>query len=150
MLHWNLCRQYNLPTADKWWEHRVNQVLQKEDVNILWDFKIQTDKHLAHNIPDITVVEKKRVWITDMAIPGDSRIEEKELEKISKYQDLKIEIERLWEKQATVLPVVIGSLGAIPRDLRKHLRMIDFESISPSQLQKIVLLETAHILCKYL
>ena len=85
-----------------------------------------------------------------MAIPGDSRIEEKELEKISKYQDLKIEIERLWEKQATVVPVVIGSLGAIPRDLRKHLRTIDLVSVSPSQLQKTVLLGIAHILRKYL
>ena len=62
----------------------------------------------------------------------DGRIEEKEVEKISKYQDLKIEIERLWGKQATVVvaPVVIGSLGAIPRDLRKHLRTICLESIS--------------------
>ena len=82
-----------------------------------------------------------------VAIPGDGRIEEKELEKISKYQDLKIEIERLWEKQATV---VIGSLDVIPRDLRKHLRTIGLESISPSQLQKTVLLGTAHILHKYL
>ena len=96
------------------------------------------------------MVEKKRVWIIDVAIPGDGRIEEKELEKISKYQDLKIEIERLWEKQATVVPVVIGSLGVIPRDLRKHLRTIGLESISPSQLQKTVLLGTAHILRKYL
>ena len=61
-----------------------------------------------------------------MAIPGESRIEEKELEKISKY------------------------LGAIPRDLRKHLRTIGLESISPSQLQKTVQLGTAHILRKYL
>ena len=61
MLHWNLCRKYNLPTADKWWEHKVDMVLQKEDVKILWDFKTQMAKHLAHNIPDITVVEKKRV-----------------------------------------------------------------------------------------
>ena len=64
-----------------------------------------------------------------MAILGDGRIEEKELEKISKYQDLKIEIERLWKKQATVVPVMIGSLGAIPRDLRKHLRTTGLESI---------------------
>ena len=53
-------------------------------------------------------------------------------------------------KQATVVPVVIGSLGAIPRDLRKHLRMIGLESISPSQLPETVLLGTAHILSKYL
>ena len=96
------------------------------------------------------MVEKKQVWIIDVAIPGDSRIEEKELEKISKYQDLKIEIEILWEKQATVVPVVIGSLGAIQRDLRKHLRTIGLENISPSQLQKTALLGTAHILRKYL
>ena len=96
------------------------------------------------------MVEKKRVWIIDVAISGDGRIEEKELEKISKYQDLKIEIERLWEKQVTVVPVMIGSLGAIPRDLRKHLRTIGFESISASQLQKTVLLGIAHILRKYL
>ena len=37
-LHWNLCRKYNLPTADKWWEHKVDKVLQKEDIKILWDF----------------------------------------------------------------------------------------------------------------
>ena len=63
------------------------------------------------------MVEKKRVWIIDVAIPGDGRMEEKELEKISKYQGLKIEIERLWEKQATVVHVVIESLGAIPKTL---------------------------------
>ena len=34
MLHWNLCRKYNLPTADKWWEHKIDKVLQKEDVKI--------------------------------------------------------------------------------------------------------------------
>ena len=42
------------------------------------------------------MVEKKRVWIIDVAIAGDGRIEEKELGKISKYQDLKIKIETLW------------------------------------------------------
>ena len=69
---------------------------------------------------------------------------------ICKYQDLKIEIERLWEKQASVVPVEIGSLGAIPRYIRKHLKTLCLESISPSQLQKTVLLGTTHILRKYL
>ena len=73
-LHWNLCRKYNLPTADKWWQHIVEKVLQKEDVKILWDFKKQTDKRLAHTIPDITVVEKKQLCIIYVAIPGDSII----------------------------------------------------------------------------
>ena len=45
--------------------------------------------------PDITVVEKKQVLLIDVAIPGDSRINQKEVEKITKYQDLKVEVERL-------------------------------------------------------
>ena len=98
------------------------KMLQNEEVKILWDFKIQTGKQMAHNIPNITVVEKKQVWLIDVAIPGDSRIEQKEVEKITKYQDLKVEVERLWEKKATVVPVVVGDLGAITRDLVKRER----------------------------
>jgi hypothetical protein len=150
MLHWSLCQKYNLPAADKWWEHKVEKVVQNDDAKILWDFSIQTDKHLAHNIPDITVVERKQVWIIDVSIPGDSRIEQKEMEKITKYQDLRIEVERIWEKRATVVPVVIGALGAIPRDLQKHLETLGLDKISPSQLQKAALLGTANILRKYL
>ena len=62
MLHWNLCKKYHLLAAEIWWEHKIEKVLQNNEAKILWDFKIETDKHLAHNIPDITVVEKKQVW----------------------------------------------------------------------------------------
>ena len=61
-----------------------------------------------HNIPDITVVEKKQVWLVDVVNPGDSRIQQKKVEKVTKYQDLKIEVERLWERKATVVPAVIA------------------------------------------
>ena len=81
MLHWNLCKKYHLPASKKWWEHNVEKVLQNKEVKILWDFKIQTDKHLAHNVPHITVVEKKQVWLIDVVIPGDSRIDQKEVER---------------------------------------------------------------------
>ena len=76
---------------------QCRKVLQNEEVKILWDFKILTNKHLAHNMPDLTVVEK--------------------VEKITKYQDLKVEVEKLWKKKATVVLVVIGALGAIPREI---------------------------------
>ena len=125
-------------------------MLQNEEVKILRDFKIQIDKHLAHNIPDITVVDKKQGWLIDVAMPGGSRINQKEEEKITKYQDLKVEVERLWEKKATVVSVVIGALGTISRDLVKHLKILGLNKISPSQLQKAVLLGTAHILRNYL
>ena len=90
------------------------------------------------------------MWLIDAAISRHSRINQKEVEKITKYQDLKVEVKRLWEKKATVVPVVIGALGAIPRDLVKYLKTLGLDKISPSQLKKAVLLGTAHILRKYL
>ena len=150
MLHWNLCKKYHLPAADKWWEHKIEKVVQNNEAKILRDFKIQTDKHLAHNIPDIIVVEKKQVWLVDVAISGDSRIQQKEVKKITKFQNPKIEVERLCEKKATVVPVVIRTLGVIPRDLTKHLNTLGLDKITLSQLQKVALLGTAHILRKYL
>ena len=87
----------------------------------------------------IIVVEKRQMWLIDVAIPGDNRIDQKEVEKITKYQDMKVEVERLWEKKATVVPVVIGAQGAIPRDLVKHLKTFGLDKISPSQLQKAAL-----------
>lgn len=40
------------------------------------------------------MVEKKKVWVINVVIPGDSGIEDKELEKMTKYQDMKVEVER--------------------------------------------------------
>lgn len=150
MIHWNLCKRYHLPTCKNWWDHKIDRVLENDEVKILWDFRIQTDKHLAHNTPDLTVVEKKQVWIIDVAIPGDSRVEEKQLEKITKYKDLQIEVERLWQKKAKVVPVVIGALGAIPKDLEHHLNTLGVDQINTHQLQKAALLGTTHILRRYL
>ena len=82
----------------------------------------------------------------DVAIPGNNRIQQKEVKKITKYQDLKIEVERLWEKKATVVPVMIRAPGAIPNDFEKHLKTMGLDKISPSQLQKAALLGIAHIL----
>ena len=95
MLHWNLCKKYHLPASETWWELNVKRVLQNDEVTIFWDIKIQTDKHLVHKIiPDITMFEKKQASLIDVAIPEDSRIDQEEFEKITKYQDLKVKVEK--------------------------------------------------------
>ena len=50
--------------------------------------------------------------IIDISVPRDENIQDKELEKIDKYQSLKIELEQLKVK-IMVIPVVVGALGAI-------------------------------------
>ena len=70
-------------------------VLENEDYKILWDFSIQTDHVIETQRPDLVVVDKERSCkIIDFAVPGDRRIEEKEKDKIGKYQDLGRELRR--------------------------------------------------------
>ena len=51
--------------------------------------------------------------ITDFAVPGDSRIEEKEKEKIKKYQDLGRELQKIWNVNMEIISLVVGSLVLI-------------------------------------
>ena len=53
----------------------------------MWGFSIQTDYVIEVQRRDFVVVDNKRrtCKIIDFAVPGDSRIEEKEKEKVEKY-----------------------------------------------------------------
>ena len=68
--------------------------MESEDHKILWDFSIQNDYVIEARRPDLVVTEKKRrtCKIIEFAVPGYSRIEEKEKEKIEKYQDIRREL----------------------------------------------------------
>ena len=45
----------------------------------------------------------------DVAISGDRNVIKKETEKILKYKDLTIEIQRMWNVKTKVIPVIIGN-----------------------------------------
>ena len=51
--------------------------------------------HLLHNQPGIVLInyKKQTSLIIDIAVPQDENIQNKKLEKIDKYQLLKIELE---------------------------------------------------------
>ena len=92
-------------------------VLENEDYKILQDFSIQTDHVIEARRPDLVVIDKmKRTRkIIDFAVPGDSRIKEKEKEKIEKYQDLRRELQKIWNVRVKIMPLVVGSFDAIPK-----------------------------------
>ena len=90
---------------------------------------------------------EKMCHLIDIAVPGDSRVEVKETEKVQKYQDLAGELRKLWQVKVKVVPVVVGSLCTIPKALEKHLKAIG-TSVRVELLQKAALLGTARILRK--
>ena len=73
----------------------------------------------------------------------------KEAEKIIKYKDLKIEIQRMWNVRTKVIPVIIGATGTISKSFRKYVSNIPGKH-EEKELQKTAILGTAHILRKVL
>ena len=150
-LHWDLCRMYDIQTAQKWYEHQPEGVVEKENVKILWDFNIQTDNEIQARRPDIVIHDKsgKSCYIIDVAIPGDARVPQKEAEKIEKYSDLRGELQKLWKVKAKVVPIVVGALGTVSKSLTGYLKEIKV-STKIQVIQKSALLGTARILRKVL
>ena len=73
----------------------------------------------------------------------------KEAEKILKYKDLTIEIQRMWKVKTRVIPVIIGGNGTISKSFRKYISNIPGNH-EVKELQKTAILGTAHILRKVL
>ena len=150
-LHWNICKEVNINVEEKWLKHEPHTVTEKDNITVLWDMPIQTDREIKANRPSIVIKAKqeKSCLLIDMSMPTEKNTSVKVTEKLSKYKDLEIEIERMWGMKATTIPVVIGALGLIKKGLEKHIKQIP-GNINITELQKIALLGTSHILRKTL
>jgi len=58
--------------------------------------------------------------LIDVAISGDRNVIKKQTEKILKYKDLTIEIQRMWNVKTKVIPVIIGATGTISKSFTKY------------------------------
>ena len=65
---------------------------------MLWDFSIQTYHVIEARREDLVAVDKKDrgCTIIDSAAPGDGKFEEKEKDKVEKYQDLGRKLQKTW------------------------------------------------------
>ena len=152
MIHWKLCEKHNFERKEKWYKHCPEGVVEDDDVKLIWDINIQCDNVIEARRPDLILVDKKAksCVIIDVAIPGDCRIREKEIEKIEKYHNLKRELKTLWWlKKVEVVPVVVGALGCISKGFSGWMDTLGIK-LNVGMVQKSVLLGTARILRKVL
>ena len=87
--------------------------------------------------------------LIDVAISGDRNMIKKEAEKILKYKDLTIEIQRMWNVKTKVIPVIIGATGTISKPFRKYVSNISGNN-EVKELQKTAIMSNAHTLRKVL
>ena len=97
-VHWDVSKVCGFKVKDKWYEHEPEAVMVNDDYRILWDFSIETDHAIEARRPEMIVEDRRnrQCKIIDFAVPYDNRVDNKEAEKIDKYQDLAREIKRLW------------------------------------------------------
>ena len=112
-IHWQLCGKCGLKRANSWCEQKLKGVVESENFKILLNFTVQCDRKIEARRPDIVFIDKKEreVVIIDVAILGDDRVKDKELEKLEKYELLKDEIAKVWcMRKVIVVPVLLGPL----------------------------------------
>jgi hypothetical protein len=61
--------------------------------------------------------------LTDIAIPDGSNSNTKETE-TKQFEDLEIEVSRMWKMRTKILPVIIGALGKIKKGLDQNLQLL--------------------------
>ena len=140
-------------TKNHWYEYVPKSVetSQGGNVTILWNQQVQTDRSIPNNKPDIIIRDNEKItcMLIDVAIWGDRNLIEKEAEKILKYKDLTIEIQRMWNVKTKAIPVIIGTTGTISKSFRKYVSNIPGNH-EVKELQKTAVLGTAYLLRKVL
>ena len=136
IIHRALCIKYGFSTAERWYEHNPEKILESCKVKIFWD---------------LIVIDKtsRECYFIEITCPLDWSILERENFKVEKYQDLKREVAKLWNVRPVVIPVVVGTLGMVTNRLEGFIRKIGVD-VSVELLQKACLLGTARILRRVL
>jgi hypothetical protein len=87
--------------------------------NIMWDVLVITDRTILANWSDIVLHDKKErtCLLIDRAIPDNSNINTKEIEKLSKYKDMVIMVSRMLKVRTKIVPVIIWAVVTVKKGL---------------------------------
>ena len=87
--------------------------------------------------------------LIDIDIPDDSHVNTKDTDKLSKYKDLEMAVSRMWKVRPKIVPVINGALGTISKGVHQNPQLLPSHLLA-MELQKVMLMSTAHIICKVL
>ena len=100
------------------------------EVPLTYDLMIQSSVNIENKAlrPDIILRYKKKreEGIAKWGVTtSDLGLNNAEIKKMTKYQDLKNEVKRFWKlNNAKVAPVIVGAMGMMTRNLTEILKTI--------------------------
>jgi hypothetical protein len=79
ILHYSICKTSGIETTENWYSHIPKPVCQHEDITVLWNQGIQTDREVLANRPDIIIknMKDKICLLIDVGIPSDRNVIQK-------------------------------------------------------------------------
>ena len=154
IIHQKLATKHKLVTEKrKYYQYEPRAVLDNATHKVYWDRTIITNKTMKHNRPDITLIDKahKTVYLVDIAVPNSNNVQKTCEEKMAKYKELADELKEQWKMNKVItVPIVISATGIIPKSIHNSLQELDISKNTYIEMQKAVILNTCHIVRKFL
>merc|ERR1712080_130531 len=120
--------KYGLKRSERCYDETPDTVRKSEDQKyaVWWDETVVTRTHMEHNRPDVLEIDrvKKRFVMVDFAVSFDRNVEEKEKEKVGNYEPLRREYQGMTGLFGETIPIVVGSLGVVSKNLSRNLARI--------------------------
>ena len=150
IIHWNICRHFGVPVVARWYRHQPDKLVETDDITMMWDTTIPTASKVKANRPDICLRHKKAntCLLIDISVPWDDNVGKAYADKLAKYADLRVEVNRMWHCQSRVIPVILGALGTVHAGMEGCLDSIPGHH-NLQHLQSTALFGSARILRKH-
>ena len=96
--------------------------LQWKNIRKCWCRNLSRSKNNDNNESrpdDLFIVNKKNItcWIVDFTVLADHRVKIKKIKKRNTYLDPSRGLRKVWTLKETVIPIVVGAFGLIPKGL---------------------------------
>ena len=111
VIHWELCKRVEFDDIEKWYMHKTEFIIENEMHKILKDHPTKSRKF------NRVLIKKKTCHLQDFLVQADYRVKVIEGKKLDKYLGLAWELKKLSSMKVTVILIVIGALGTVPKNL---------------------------------
>ena len=119
VIHWETCKRLNLTILPNDICTNQNPSLIIWCIKIPWNFDVQTHYLIPTWRP--VLIKKKKVLVIYRIFPFlIVKIKEGEIQ--AKYLNWAKELKMLWSMRVTVIPIVIGAFGMVPKGLERGLK----------------------------